>query len=151
MGRIHIFLVLILLLLPLGCSAPASFAPAETREGLYRPPAAASTLPAAPAASSQPVRQQLDEAISLSAQLKYDQACRILEPLARPAPPYAAAPAADRFMPEILFWLGYCRQKSGQSAMAASTYQQLIRQYRLSHFSQLAQQRLAELPAPQSP
>ncbi len=86
-------------------------------------------------------RTQLDHAIDLVGDLRYDEAMAIL------APTYKAlreSPYAD-FAAEAGFWLGYCQEKQGSLEFCGGTYQEIIARYPQTRHARLAQDRLDAL------
>jgi len=86
-------------------------------------------------------RKDLDEAIALVAQLRYDEAADKLSPLPEAFDAAGDSPSAA----EAMFWLAYCHEKRGRTDRAASLYQNVIRSFPATPAARQAADRLTRL------
>ena len=86
-------------------------------------------------------RAELDQAIALIADLKYDRAAGILADLTR----WLASQPDDPRMPEALFWLGYCREQTDRTDEARRLYLRVTGEFPDSESARLARVRLESL------
>lgn len=85
--------------------------------------------------------KDLDEAIALVAQLRYDEAADRLSPLVET---FDAADDPARAA-EAMFWLAYCHEKQGRTDRAATLYESVIRSYPGTPAARQAADRLSRL------
>lgn len=103
----------------------------------------------APEPTSQPVLASdptMEAAVEMVFDAKYEQAAKLLDQLATG---YEAANLPNRAA-ESAFWLGYCREKSGNFPEAAKQYRRVMEKYPQSEAARKAQDRLDGL-GPQTP
>jgi TolA-binding protein len=104
-------------------------------------PAAPTTMP-----TTQPViagDPALDGAVDLVMRGQYFEAAKVLERLVGGY----RADAEPLHSSQAMYWLGYCKEKTGNPAEAAKWYRQVIARYPTMEAARLAQDRLDGLPA----
>lgn len=84
----------------------------------------------------------LNEAVELVAQLKYADAADKLSGLI----PLLRTAGDRQHAAEAMFWLGYCYEKQGGAAVAATWYERVKGMYPNTPAARQAEQRLRQLP-----
>ena len=101
-------------------------------------------------------QSDMDVAMALITELRYADAATLLEEVIAKTTPVAAAAVQrdrqtgyDQLLPagrtDAMFWLGFCREKLGQTERAAEMYRAVIARGDQDQYVTQARQRLAEL------
>jgi hypothetical protein len=101
-----------------------------------------SDLPAATAGMPAEDREAFDEGVALVSQLRYTEAQQRFQRVLRWFQALGDSPMAA----ETLFWLGFCNEKQGRTALAWEYYDRLLKQYPTSAAAGQATRRRAALP-----
>ena len=135
--RIQVLCVFVAATLLASCAAKVE-SPAVDNRGVSHPmrPAVA-TMPTTAA-----VEPTLEGAIQLVFDGQYSEAARLLEKLSAG---YEAAGEALRGS-QAMFWLGYCKEKTGDPGGAGQWYRKVMARHPQTEAARLAQDRLDGLP-----